>query len=81
MFGRTASARVFVDMWNAILNEYLREFYYMGEMASLKAKQTIYHDNVNIEWSGYNDTLPLFVEETIKKIKEMKISEQEDYFY
>lgn len=38
----------------------------MGEMASLKARSTIYHDNINLEWSGYNDTLPLFVEETIK---------------
>ena len=75
MFGRTASARVFVDMWNAILQEYLREFLYMGEMASLKARNTLYHDNYNLEWSGYNDTLPLFVEETIKQIKEMKTSE------
>lgn len=38
MFGRTASARVFVDMWNAILQENLREFIYMGDMANLKLK-------------------------------------------
>jgi hypothetical protein len=47
----------------------------MGSMASLNVKQTLYHDNYNIEWSGYNDTIPLFVEETIHKLKEMKVSE------
>lgn len=80
LFGRTPEARVFVEMWNKILEEYLREFYYMGQMASLNAKSSIYHDNYNLEWSGYNDTLSLFVEETLKKIKEMNVADQREYF-
>lgn len=29
-FGRTAKGRVFAELWNQILQEYLREFYYMA---------------------------------------------------
>ena len=48
MFGRTPQARVFIEVWNGIVNEYLREFYYMGQMASLHASTSIYHDNYTI---------------------------------
>lgn len=29
-FGRTPYGRVFAEMWNAVLQESLREFYYMA---------------------------------------------------
>jgi len=65
MFGRTAQARVFVDVWNAMLKEYLREFNYTASMAELETNIAVYHDNLNFEWRGYNDSLPVFVVETL----------------
>jgi insulysin len=79
-FGQTARGRVFVEMWNSILNEYLREFYYMAQMASLNASVSLPHDNVNIQWSGFSDSLPTFVEETLKRIKGLKVHEMPDTF-
>jgi len=38
------------------------------------------HDNLDIQWSGYNDTLPLFVEETLKKIKDLNLADQKEFF-
>lgn len=37
-------------------------------MASLKTSTAIYHDNFNMTWAGFNDSLPIFVEETLKRI-------------
>ena len=47
-FGRTANGRLFVEIWNAMLQEYLREFYYMAQMASLNATMSVPHDNYSI---------------------------------
>lgn len=80
MFGRTAQSRVFVEVWKNVVKEYLREFYYMASMAELEACMVIYHDNFNIEWRGYDDSLPTFVEETLKRIKNMNINEQKESF-
>jgi secreted Zn-dependent insulinase-like peptidase len=57
------------------LQEYLREFYYMASMASLNAQMSLPHDNYNIQWSGYSDSLPKFVEETLKRIRGLKLEE------
>lgn len=47
MFGRTAQGRVFLDVWKAMLEEYLREFYYTASVAEMSACVTGYHDNLN----------------------------------
>jgi hypothetical protein len=46
MFGRTAQARVFTELYNKIVDEYLREFSYMASMASLHFEMSLYHDNL-----------------------------------
>lgn len=76
MFGRTPLSRVFIEVWNNVVKEYLREFYYMASMAEMEADMSVYHDNFNIQWRGYNDSLPTFVEETLKRIKGMNLKEQ-----
>ena len=74
-FGRTPNGRVFAELWNSMLQEYLREFYYMAQMASLHASMSLPHDNYNIDWSGYSDSLPVFVEETLKRVKSFNVDE------
>jgi secreted Zn-dependent insulinase-like peptidase len=49
-------------------------------MASLHASMSLPHDNYNIQWSGFSDSLPTFVEETLKRMKNLNVAEQRDYF-
>ena len=65
MYGHSPEGRVFAEIWNSIIHENLREFYYMGKMASQETYITIYNNNLNFEWFGYNDTLSFFVQEAI----------------
>jgi len=37
-------------------------------------------DNINIKWSGFNDSLPIFIEETINLLHKMKDTNIEDIF-
>jgi hypothetical protein len=45
MLGRTPLGKTFVEMWTAFVKEYLREYFYMAEMASLKASLSALIDN------------------------------------
>lgn len=80
MFGRTPQGRVFSEVWNNMIKEYLREFFYTASVAELECGIALYHDNININWKGYNDSLPTFVKETLKRIKSFNSSENEDIF-
>jgi len=50
------------------VTEYVREYAYMGDCAQLRFNIQLALDNVNITWSGYNDSMPAFVEGLMKKI-------------
>lgn len=63
-----------------MLQEYLREFYYQAQMASLHASMSFPHDNFNVQWSGYSDSLPTFVEETLKRMRGMRAKDLPDTF-
>lgn len=52
----------------------------MAQMASLHASMSLPHDNYNISWSGFSDSLPVFVEETLKRMRAFKVSEQREFF-
>jgi insulysin len=79
-FGRTALGRVFAEVWNQVLQEHLREFYYMAQMASLHASMSLPHDNYNLQWTGFSDSLPRFVEETLKRMRDLKVEDQPEAF-
>ena len=61
MLGRTVHSQVFLELWNKVIGEYLREYKYMASMASLESRSNILFDNLEIWWKGFNDSLPLFV--------------------
>lgn len=64
-FGTTATSRVFAEMWKACFNEYIREFKYIADCAELTSSITLAVDNLQFEWSGYTDTLSIYVQETL----------------
>ena len=70
--GRTIESRVFAHLWNNIQNEFLREFNYMANCANLSLSVSPMYDNVNFSWYGFNDSMPVYIEESIKKLISMK---------
>lgn len=71
-FSKTAEGRLFANLWKAAAEEYLREFSYNAECASLKFVVNLLHDNIDLKWSGWNDSMTAFVNETFEKINQMK---------
>jgi len=79
-FSQTAAGRLFAEVWRQCLDEYLREFSYMASCASLDFSLVVAPDNVEFNWSGFNDSLPTYVTETVKRIKAMKSADLEEIF-
>jgi secreted Zn-dependent insulinase-like peptidase len=75
-FGSTARGRVFADCWDRVVTEYVREYAYMGDCAQLKFNISLALDNINITWSGYNDSMPAFVSGLMDRIT--KLSTESD---
>jgi len=68
---------VFANLWKSILQEYLNEFAYMGECAELEFSLAVGQDCVNIQWTGYNDSMPAFVSGLMDRMHEMKDADVE----
>jgi secreted Zn-dependent insulinase-like peptidase len=80
LFSQTSQGRLFAEVWRQCLDEYLREFTYMASCATLNFDVVVAPDNVEFTWSGFNDSLPVFVIETINRIKAMKSADIKDIF-
>jgi|LauGreDrversion4_2_1035121.scaffolds.fasta_scaffold143966_1 hypothetical protein len=52
----------------------------MASCASLDFSLVVASDNVEFNWSGFNDSLPIYVTETVKRIKAMKSADLEEIF-
>lgn len=52
----------------------------MASCATLNFDVVVGPDNVDFTWSGFNDSLPVFVLETINRIKAMKDADIRDIF-
>lgn len=70
-FGQTLEGRVFVCLWESVASEYMREFNYMAEMAKLEFKFSVLHDNIDFSWSGFNDSMPNYVAETVTRLSQL----------
>lgn len=79
-FGFTPEARVFANLWENIGLEYMREFNYTAECANLNFEMRLMHDNINYKWSGFNDSMPNYISETINKLSDMKNQDLEEIF-
>ena len=78
--GEKPEARAFANMWTAILGEHLREFNYMARCANLSFSVSPLFDNINFQWTGFNDSMPTYIEQSISKIVEMKEADLEKTF-
>jgi len=67
-------------MWQAIVDQHLKEYTYQAETASLKFDLVVGLVDVNFTWNGFNDSMPSFIKETLMKIGSMKNDDIEDIF-
>lgn len=79
-FSTSPQAAVFAEVWKRVLQEYLREFTYMADCAKLDFKVAVIRDNIDLQWSGFNDSLLNFVSETLQKINALKGVECREIF-
>ena len=52
----------------------------MADCANLKNSVYVTGDNIGFSWSGFNDSMPNYVNETIKKLKEMPSLDLKEIF-
>ena len=72
--------KLFVNVWKEVYDEYLRELKYMADCANLTFSCVQVYDSLNFSWSGFNDSMPNFILESIRKMQEMKEHNLEDIF-
>ena len=58
-------------MWSGVQIEYLREFDYMANSASLDFSLGVGADYLTFMWSGFNDVMPEYVQSSLAKLLEM----------
>ena len=71
-FGSNPEKRMFAKVWESVLGEYLNEFTYMAECAKLDSEVSVLHDNVQFDFNGFNDSMPDFICETVKRMQAMR---------
>ena len=59
--GKNPRGMVFAEVWKKVYEEYVREFCYNGSMAELNLEINIKRHSIELAWSGYNDSMPVFV--------------------
>lgn len=79
-FGLDVQARLFFAMWREISTEYLREFSYMAEQATLSFATTVLHDNITFAWTGFSDSMPNYITESLQKVHNMRNEDLEGFF-
>lgn len=52
----------------------------MADCANLDFNIAVLHDNLNLTWGGFNDSMPNFITETLKRIVAMREAEFSDVF-
>jgi insulysin len=55
-------------MYQQIIDQHLKEYTYLAEAASLNFDLAVNKVSVDLTWSGFNDSMPAFIKETLIKI-------------
>lgn len=71
-FAKSPKGRLFVELWNKSVKEFTREFSYMAECASLSFTTSLGPDHVEFRWSGYSDSLPQFISQSVEILLKMR---------
>lgn len=79
-FTNSVHGRLFTEIWRDMLSEYLREYTYNAECAELDFSAAMAPDSLQMQWSGYNDSMVAFVTETCKRLAAFQNADSEQIF-
>lgn len=79
-FNKTPKSKIFTQIWEKIINEYLREFKYQAEMAGLEGDISFTDTHITFTFNGYSSNLTDFIVEIFKKIQSFNPKEYEKEF-
>jgi len=79
-YGFNIDSKLFIYVWQQLASEYLREFTYMAECASLSFQIHVMNNNLNFCWSGFNDSMPNYIKEIMEKLPDMKKENLSTFF-
>ena len=79
-YGRTIESKRFVAFWGQVLNEHVREFRYQAGEADLGFGMAALANNLDFTWNGFNDSMPAFVNESLKRVMDMKNHNVQNHF-
>jgi len=77
-FGTNWESSLFVKFWTRFQEQYLKEFTYMAEMAKLEFDVTPSQGNIELRWSGFNDSIPNYVQETLTRLMGLQNATKEE---
>lgn len=77
LFTQKPEARVFAHVWEEVVKESLREFNYMADLAKLDFDLSIDIDSIDFTWSGYNDSMANYIQQTLERITKIKSADVE----
>lgn len=72
--------KVFALVWSQVVDAYLCEFNYMARLADSSFELWIELESIHYQWSGYNDSMAKYVEETLLRIQKMRSADVEKIF-
>lgn len=70
--GFFAETQIFTNIWKRVLKEIQHEYMYTASKTHMLFGTVINQDDVQFFWKGYNDTLLVFVYETLQTIVQLK---------
>ena len=75
-FGVSLKGVVFSNLWSLMMSECLREFNAACNNANVYTTLFMTLDNLDLQWSGFSDSMPNLIGETISRI--LIINKQND---
>ena len=78
--GSSPETQVFGTVWARVFKEVTREFNYMADCAKLSFNMSVLRDNVDFQWSGFNDSLVTYVSETMQRVSAFRDADCREIF-
>jgi len=74
-FGVTQKGKIFSNLYNSVMEECLREFNAKCANANVYFNNIMTLDNMDLEWSGYNDSMHNLISDSITHLLKVKETE------
>jgi len=64
-YGKTIDGRLCAIMWSNVVDQYIKEYHYLASIASLSFTIDAKEGSIDLNWSGFSDSLYTFMKNTL----------------